>query len=166
MLLKGVIFEDFINYKKPSMVLQFPSCTFKCDKECGKPVCQNSTLAQEPNINVNALSLLKRYIENPITEAIVFQGLEPFDSYADLTFIIGLLRNYLYIDDDIVIYTGYKKEEIKTQIEALRRFKNIIVKYGRFIPDQEPHYDEVLGVNLASSNQYAEYIGEDKCKTL
>lgn len=166
MLLKGVIFEDFINYKKPSMVLQFPRCTFKCDKECGKPVCQNSTLAKEPDIEVNILSLLKRYIENPITKAIVFQGLEPFDSYADVACVIGSLRNYYNVDDDIVIYTGYKKEEIQTQIDALQRFKNIIVKYGRFIPDQEQHYDEVLGVNLASPNQYAEYIGEKTCRTL
>ena len=31
----------------------------------------------------------------------------------------------------------------------------IIVKFGRFRPNQEPHYDEVLGVNLISDNQYA-----------
>ena len=36
--------------------------------------------------------------------------------------------------------------------------ENIIIKYGRFIPDQQPHYDEILGVNLASSNQGAEKI--------
>ena len=37
-------------------------------------------------------------------------------------------------------------------------FRNIIVKFGRFIPDQESHYDEVLGVNLASNNQYAKKL--------
>jgi len=36
--------------------------------------------------------------------------------------------------------------------------KNIIIKYGRFIPDKEKHYDEVLGIYLASDNQYAERI--------
>ena len=50
MKLKGIIFEDFINYKKPSMILEFPYCDFKCDKECGEQVCQNSTHAFDPNI--------------------------------------------------------------------------------------------------------------------
>jgi hypothetical protein len=37
-------------------------------------------------------------------------------------------------------------------------FDNIIVKFGRFIPDDEKRFDEVLGVELASHNQYAEVI--------
>jgi hypothetical protein len=40
----------------------------------------------------------------------------------------------------------------------LKNFDNIIIKYGRFIPNQEQHYDETLGVNLASNNQYAERL--------
>ena len=43
-------------------------------------------------------------------------------------------------------------------IEYLSQFKNIIIKYGRFIPNHKPHNDEVLGINLASDNQYAERI--------
>lgn len=39
MLIKNLIEEDFVNYKKPSMVVLFPNCSFKCDKECGRPVC-------------------------------------------------------------------------------------------------------------------------------
>ena len=49
MIVKGIIDEDFINYKKPSMVIEFPYCSFKCDKECGQPVCQNSSLINESN---------------------------------------------------------------------------------------------------------------------
>lgn len=158
MLLKGIIFEDFVNYRKPSMVLVFPYCTFKCEKECGEPVCQNSALAQEPNIEVSVDSIIERYVNNPITESIVLQGLEPFDSFPDMMLLIDMLRDEYGLDDDIVIYTGYNKEEVKWCTKILRKYKNIIVKYGRFIPNQEPHYDEVLGVNLASSNQYAEYI--------
>ena len=37
-------------------------------------------------------------------------------------------------------------------------FKNIIIKFGRYVPNQKEHYDEILGINLASSNQYAEVI--------
>ena len=41
MLVKGIIDEDFINYKKPSMYIASSKCSFKCDKECGRAVCQN-----------------------------------------------------------------------------------------------------------------------------
>mgnify|MGYP003409018054 FL=1 len=79
MKLKGIIFEDCINYKKISMILEFPYCTFKC----GKEYCQNSPLAQSPNIDVSIPSIIKRYLDNPITSAVTCQGLEPFDSYTD-----------------------------------------------------------------------------------
>jgi hypothetical protein len=40
----------------------------------------------------------------------------------------------------------------------LKNFDNIIIKYGRYIPGQEKHFDETLGVYLASDNQYAERL--------
>lgn len=61
-------------------------------------------------------------------------------------------------DDDIVIYTGFYKEELKEKLEVLKTYPNIIIKYGRFIPNQPKHFDEVLGVNLASDNQFAERL--------
>ena len=67
-----------------------------------------------------------------------------------------------FSNDDFVIYTGYNKEEERPQVLIKfikeNQYKNIIIKYGRYIPDQTPHYDEVLGVNLASDNQYAERL--------
>ena len=36
--------------------------------------------------------------------------------------------------------------------------KNIIIKFGRFIPNRPSRYDEVLGVELASDNQFAKRI--------
>ena len=39
MLVKGIIDEDFVNYKKPSMYIAMPNCSFKCDKDCGRAVC-------------------------------------------------------------------------------------------------------------------------------
>ena len=84
------------------------------------------------------------------------QGLEPFDSWNDLIKLVDCLRRST--NDDIVIYTGYNKEEIINKVCLLSNYKNIIIKYGRYITNQEKHYDEVLGVYLASSNQYAERI--------
>lgn len=151
--IKGIIDEDFVNYKKPSMYIAFPKCDFKCDKECGRAVCQNSALAKSPNIETVAKKLVQRYLHNPMTEAVVFGGLEPFDTPKDLFFLVSLFRSYT--EDDIVIYTGYTEEEMEEMVKKLKNFTNIIVKFGRFIPDQKSHYDEVLGVKLASPNQYA-----------
>lgn len=150
--------EDFTNYKKPSMYIAFPSCTFKCERECGKKMCQNSSLVNTPTLATGVKSLVNKYINNPITSAIVIGGLEPFDSEEDLKTLITYLR--ISTQDDIVIYTGYIKEEIQECdiYKYLLNAKNIIIKFGRFIPDQQPHYDDVLGVNLASDNQYAERI--------
>lgn len=61
-------------------------------------------------------------------------------------------------NDVFVIYTGYYPNEIEEELNKLKELNNIIVKFGRFIPDRPHRYDEVLGVELASDNQYAEVI--------
>lgn len=156
MVIKGVTMEDFSNYKKPSMFIAFPKCTWKCNQECGVQVCQNGALAKAPSLNIGADTIVKKYLDNPITKAVVCGGLEPFDSWGDLLLLIVKFREKS--QDDIVIFTGYNKEEIANKINILLRFPNIIIKFGRYIPNQEKHYDEVLGVELASPNQYAERI--------
>lgn len=159
MIIKELRDEDFINYKKPSMFIAFPHCSWKCERECNMRVCQNSTLATAQDIKIDPKkSIIRRYENNPVTKAIVFGGLEPFDSWDDILWLIHEIRTGYFILDDIVIYTGYKYEEIKDKVEVLRLYPNIIIKYGRFIPGQERHFDDVLGVYLASNNQYAERI--------
>lgn len=156
MILKGIIESDTINYKKISMVLEFPKCTFKCDKERGMQICQNSKLASAPNIEIDDEVIIQMYINNPLTEAIVMQGLEPFDSLSE---VIKFIKKFRKIsNDDIVIYTGYTEEEIFPYLDYLKQFNNIIVKFGRFIPNDKPCYNILLGVELASSNQYAKRI--------
>ena len=152
MKIKGLISEDFVNYKKPAMTIMFPYCTFKC----GTEYCQNSPLSKAEDIEIDIINIVIRYLNNPITESVVMQGLEPFDSWDDLIEFVKQLREST--DDDIVIYTGYYKEEIADKVALLSKYKNIVIKYGRYIPDQKEHYDEVLGVSLASENQYAERI--------
>ena len=160
MEIKGLLDEDFVNYKRPSMLIVFPHCTFKCEKECGVRCCQNSDLATSKSIDVDIETIAQRYKSNPITHAIVCGGLEPMDSFDDLVSLIEHLR-HIGINDEIVIYTGYEKSEIVNKTRVLSKLRNIIVKYGRFIPNQEKHYDEVLGVYLASDNQYAEKLKEE-----
>ena len=153
MILKGLIDEDFANYKVPSMFLAFPSCTWKCEKECGVKCCQNSELAREPDIEVDDNFIIERYINNPISKAIVCGGLEPLDSWLFLKEFLRKLRTKT--DDIVVIYTGYKEEEIKEIIDDLRLIGNIVLKVGRYRQNDTSHYDKVLGVELASNNQYA-----------
>lgn len=164
MILRGIIDEDIVNYHKTSMYLAFPNCSFKCEKECGKPICQNAALAKSLAIDIAPEVICERYVNNPITSAIVLAGLEPFDSRFEMLVLIDCLRRLYNCDDDIVIYTGYTEEEIMNDNEHhltfanITEYPNIIIKYGRFIPNQESHFDEILGVNLASPNQYAKKV--------
>lgn len=156
MIIKGLMDEDFVNYKKPSMFIITSNCSFKCDKECGKPVCQNSELAKAPIIDIETNEVIERYLSNPITEAVVWGGLEPFDDFLDLKDFVGYFRKVS--QDDIVIYTGYYPKEILTKLYYLWLLKgegDIIIKFGRFIPDRPHKYDELLGIKLASDNQFA-----------
>lgn len=159
MQIKNLIDEDFVNYKKPSMFIGFSSCSFKCDKECGKNVCQNSELALAPTIEISYDEVIERYLNNSITEAVVMGGLEPFDDFLYLFDFIQKFRQKS--KDDIVIYTGYYPEEIKGKLYKLQIFDgrdNIIIKFGRFIPDKPHRFDELLGVELSSDNQYAKRL--------
>ena len=156
MKLKGILDYDCVNYKDACMTLMFPYCSFKCDRENGCNVCQNSSLAEEKTLDISMEYIVKIFDNNPLTHAICCQGLEPLDSWNELKDFITLFRSHSTAP--IVIYTGYNKEEIEDKIEWLKEQKPMIIKYGRFVPNQQPHYDAVLGVNLASDNQYAEEL--------
>lgn len=159
MRIVDIIDEDFINYKKPCMVVEFPYCSFKCNKECGRQVCHNIHLKDSDLVDISVDEVVDRYINNPITEAIVMQGLEPFDSFDELYSLIYKFTEKS--NDDIVIFTGYKEEEIADKVAAITdiiEFNTLIVKYGRFIPDDSAVLDSVLGIKLSSSNQYGKIL--------
>lgn len=160
MIIKTIVDEDFINYKQPSMYIGTAQCNGKCCREAGIPmsVCQNDEWRKTATVEMADDDIIERYLSNSITSAICFAGLEPFEQFFEMFNLIFALRNNYHCDDTVVIYTGYNKDEIKQEVDALQRFKNIIIKFGRFVPNQSKHYDEVLGVNLASDNQYAEQI--------
>lgn len=165
MRVKGIIDEDFVNYKKPSMFISTSKCDFKCDKEAGCQVCQNSDLANSPTIEIDDDEIIQRFNSNPITEAIVFGGLEPL--YGSGLNHVGDFHHFSYCilelnkGTDIVVYTGYYPSEIHysdfqfwySMTNAIKG--NLIFKFGRFIPDRPHRFDEVLGVELASDNQFA-----------
>lgn len=157
---KGIIWEDLVNYKKISTTLMMPKCSFKCDKEFGSQICQNGKLAAAPQQTVLINPFMRLYKRNELSEAIVLQGLEPLDSPIDVLTIAAGMKDF-NITDDLVIYTGYNKGEVPVQfLQELAAAVpgHLIIKWGRYIPNQQSHYDFVLGINLASDNQYAEVI--------
>jgi len=151
--------EDFTNYKVPSLFLITTTCNWKCCTEGGfdHTVCQNSSLVPAEIKEYKIESIYNAYINNPITKSIVIGGLEPFMQFDEVRALIDYFRwNNCF--DDIIIYTGYYPEEIIDELNCLQKYTNIIIKFGRFIPNQKEHFDEVLGINLVSDNQYGERI--------
>lgn len=156
---KSIVDENFQDYKKISMFIAFPKCDFKCFKELGLEIsgCQNYEISKMPDIKIKINKIFDRYIKNPMTEAIILGGLEPFFSFNEIYNLILYFRQK-NCNDDFVIYTGYYLDEIKNYVQELKKFENIIIKFGRFIPKSAPIFDKILGVTLASENQFARKI--------
>jgi len=156
MKLRGYQEESFVQYKKPCMFLATSKCDFKCDRECGRSVCQNTDLASADIMELDNTYLIERYLSNTITSSVVIGGLEPFDTLGDTFDFIWDFRKFS--DDDIIIYTGYTLEELKliahNCLNEFSKLGNVYVKLGRYIPDRPSRVDDILGVELASDNQY------------
>ena len=160
MIVRTIVDEDFVQYKEPCMYIATAFCNGKCCKEAGIPlsVCLNDAWRGTATIAMVDEGIIERYLSNSITTTICFAGLEPFEQFDQVYNFIEKLRKDYNCDDTVLIYTGYNKEEIAEHIEKLKDFDNIIIKFGRFVPDNPGKFDDVLGVRLASDNQYAERI--------
>lgn len=159
MRLKFIKDEDTVNYKKISMFLGAISCTWKCCMKagCSPDLCQNEPWSREPIKDYPVADVIKRYMDNPLTEAVVIGGLEPFDCFEEWFEFCCEFRKVS--NDPIVFYTGYNYEEVPQIAATLAYYiPNVIIKWGRYIPNSKSRYDEVLGITLASDNQYAEVI--------
>ena len=67
------------------------------------------------------------------------------------------------VQTTFVIYTGYTKCEVQRlgffdELKGIGSGVQIVMKYGRYVPGQQPHFDEALSVDLASDNQYGESL--------
>lgn len=155
MKLLSVHDDDFQNYKKVSMFICTPRCNGKCFKEMGLgcETCQNWSLNQEPMLEIDNQKLLKRYLNNPYSSAIVIGGMEPLLDTEDIIRFIMDARKMT--QDTIVVYTGYYPPECEDFIKTVENVGNLVIKFGRYNPTLPSVYSDVLGVTLASSNQYA-----------
>lgn len=159
MKVKSIIIEDFLNYKQPSMFIISSICNWKCciEQNLDISMCQNSSIAKQKTVDISPEIIYNMFIKNPITKAIVIGGLEPIDQINEVIQIIDYFRKNNN-NSPFVIYTGYYPYEIKNSLNRLKNYNNIIVKFGRFIPNAKHRYDEILGIELVSDNQYAEVI--------
>lgn len=144
------------DYKKSAVYIITDRCDFKCCREAGIDVCQNMSVVHQKSIEVTYWEVLDIVTRNhPILSAIVFGGLEPLLQMNEVYWCIKFLRQH-NVKDDIVIYTGYYPEELCGEdMLKIASLGNIIIKFGRFVPNSNRKRDEVLKVYLASDNQFA-----------
>ena len=120
---------------------------------CGTGVGLGALMVQGVATSIDALSVGFTIADYNFTEAVIaagiialvtfaicFAGLEPFEQFSEMFDLIFALRNNYHCNDTVVIYTGYNKDEITQEVETLKRFPNIIIKFGRFVPNQSKHY--------------------------
>lgn len=159
MLIKQIIVEDFINYKLPSMFIITSVCDWKCciEQNLDISICQNSSIVSQKTLDISPEKIYNIYVNNPITQAIVFGGLEPMLQFNEMIEVIDYFRKNNE-NSPFIIYTGYYPYEITKQLNSLKKYNNIIVKFGRYIPNRPTIFDNILGVNLISDNQFAEKI--------
>ena len=155
----GLIDNDFVNNKITTFnIMAGVSCTFKCCKN-DHSICQNCELTNNPIINCSIDDLIDRYLNQNIAHCITLQGLECLDNLKQVTWFIYKFRKVS--NDPIFIWTGYTEEECEDFIYLIKNIlclENIYIKFGRYIPNHKPHRDEILGIDLASDNQYAKKI--------
>jgi len=137
MRITTIIDEDTISYQFPSMYIG---------------------MGEQDSFAISDDEIVTRYRCSDTTVAIVIGGDEPLDQFEEVFNFISKLRFDYHCNSRVIIYTNYDRDEVTKQINALKMLDPIIVKFGRYIPGQEPHLDPVLGVKLASDNQYATWI--------
>ena len=161
MRVRKMLTERFQDYKEPSLYLATCFCDWKCCPD-NPYVCQNHPVAKLPVTEIPDDEILDAYLTDPITKAIVIAGLEPLLQIHE---VCRLIRRAVErgVQTTFVIYTGYTKCEVQRlgffdELKGIGSGVQIVMKYGRYVPGQQPHFDEALSVDLASDNQYGESL--------
>lgn len=77
MKIKGLVDEDFVNFKLPCMFISIGTCNWKCCIEANIPVtvCQNSDLAKQKDIDIPIDEIFNRYISILFQKLLLLVGL-------------------------------------------------------------------------------------------
>lgn len=148
----------FNDYKKVGLYVPTSHCTFKCVTEANAKgikfiECQNHALAGcSKRIDMSAKEIYDIAQNDVFVEAIILSGLDPLDSFEETMKFVDEFRKLS--DMELVIFTGYKEEEISDKIEMLSKYNGITMKVGRYDPTIPAKYDPIGEVTLATGNQY------------
>lgn len=72
--------------------------------------------------------LVDKYVKNDSTNYIVITGDEPLDSFESITSFLYYLRCIWFCYDNVVVYTGYREDEIQDKLVVFSGFNNVTVK--------------------------------------
>lgn len=142
--------ETYNDYRKVGLLLASPYCINNCEE------CQNKHLKECVPKTHNISDIIGEFKHNKFIKALIFGGLDCFDSFDETLKLIIEFRKYF--DYDIVLYTGKRKEQLLQEITILKTIQNIFIKFGEYNKSLPPKYDKIGGITLASSNQYFEQI--------
>lgn len=126
------------------------SCTWKC-KNC----CNIHYKDYKDFYKRTIWEIINDYDRNKLVSTLILSGLEPFDNFDIMLSLIHWFR--VFFEDDIVIYSGYELKEIEEYIKPLSSY-NVLVKYGRYMPNKNHIYNEDLELYLSSDNQRTIHI--------
>ena len=147
--------ETFNDFLSPSLLVAVKKCDYKCCKEANIAIstCHNYSLDLEKEIDIKNEYLFNKFINNKFVESLGFAGKEPMlDIYFyDIEKYIEYHRKF--DNSPIFIYTGYYENEIIEKINILKKYENIYIKIGRFIPNKQSYKDDLTGVILSNKEQ-------------
>lgn len=131
-----------------------------CGCSHGCPGCSNPELwnpRSEYEVSIDEImQLVNRVSSNHQVDGFTISGGEPFDQPGELLKLIKSIKN---ISDDILVYTGYKLEELQDrgekQTTAVLSIISVLID-GAYI--EEKNDDSFL---RGSSNQRIHFLSED-----
>jgi len=135
--------------------------TIGCSKHCYN--CANPELwSKNQNKNIDVFELIKtikQTTNNQFLEGITITGGDPFEQIDELCILLSLLRDF---SNDILVYTGYTYDEIKSQfsrkkIETIMQYISVLID-GVYMDNMNDNKCVLRG----STNQNIIYFDKSK----
>ncbi len=139
-------------------------CNFNC-VACSSPELQNFNAGTE--ICVDKIIEIIKNIGGPV-DGFTISGGEPFEQFEELLELVTKINN-LFNNNDIIIYTGYKLEELKNKyglkMETLISNISVIID-GRYIDELNSNNGLKGSTNqkIYCFNNYERYRYMERCK--
>lgn len=117
---------------------------------------RHNTDLYEEDIDV----LFDKITSNPFTSGIILAGFEWTEQYDEM---IAMIEKAESLNLQIILYTHYTIEDIKSKYSALLNHKEMYIKCGEYDNTLLSFTYTSYGIPLASTNQKIYKIGGDIC---